>query len=844
MLVESGSQPTFFPYLIGIIILVLLIVVLIFVLRHFLRKMNKYDSSFNRKTLLVLLPKESASEEQKERTQEVLIQNIGVAETFFSSIGGLKAQKGLKTFFFGRSDHFSFEIVSDQGLIHFYLTVAGEYQRYIEQQIHAQYPAAVIEEVEDYNCFEPDSKIFATTLSLKRSHIFPIKTYRHLESDPQNALTNVLSKMAKPDSAIIQYVIRSARPSWHQRGKRVTREVTKGKSFSEAVKIAKSNSFVKGARDFVKAIPKSQKPGELNKEPEQKRLTQTEEEALKGIEEKNSKAGFDVNIRIIVDSNDEVRSKQYLNDIANTFAQYNIYENGNAFRINTPKAQDPLIHDFIFRNFDKNKKLLLNTEEMTSLFHFPLPTTETPNIKWLTAKKASAPNNVPPEGLLLGENIYRGVTTNIYIKDADRRRHIYVIGKTGTGKSHLMGNMARQDVQNGKGVCIIDPHGDFVQDVLEAVPKERADDVIYFAPAEMDRPLGLNLLEYDQNYPEQKTFLINELLKIFDTLYDLKATGGPMFEQYMRNAMLLIMDDPESGSTLVEISRVLADEKFRHFKLSKSNNDVVKHFWKEEAEKAGGEASLANMVPYITSKLNAFVANDMMRPIIGQQKSAFNFREVMDEGKILLLNLSKGRLGDLNSYLIGMVVVGKILMAALSRTDMPQDERKDFYLYIDEFQNYITDSIAVILSEARKYKLDLTIAHQYIGQLVKNNDTTIRDAVFGNVGTFMSFKIGVEDAETMAKEYAPVFNEYDVVNIEKFNAYVKLLVDNESTKAFNMHCFPLSDGNRVLAEQIKQLSKLKYGRDKAVVESEIKKRLSKSFTTLGADTMPTGEKFI
>jgi hypothetical protein len=336
--------------------------------------------------------------------------------------------------------------------------------------------------------------------------------------------------------------------------------------------------------------------------------------------------------------------------------------------------------------------------------------------------------------------------------------------------------------------------------------------------------MGLNLLEFDPQYPEQKTFVINEMIKIMDKLYDLRQTGGPMFEQYMRNAMLLVMDHQESGSTLMEIPKVLADPEFRHFKLKYCKNPVVHDFWTKEAEKAGGEAALSNMTPYITSKLNQFIANDIMRPIIAQQHSAFNFRKAMDEGKIVLVYLPKGLLGDLNSYLLGLVIVGKITMAAFSRADLPAEERRDFYLYIDEFQNFITDTISIILSEARKYCLDLTIAHQYIGQLVRSNDTSIRDAVLGTVGTFIVYNIGIEDAQLLVKQFAPVFNEHDLTNVERFCANVKLLVDNETVRPFNMLPLPPRKGNPEAAKMIKELSKLKYGRPKAIVEAEILER--------------------
>ena len=563
-----------------------------------------------------------------------------------------------------------------------------------------------------------------------------------------------------------------------------------------------------------------------NKPAEPRKPSPMEEESAKKIEEKVSKAGLEVNIRIIVSADKKDQVEMYLDNIANSFGQYNIYEYGNSFQIVKPIKLKYILNDFIYRNFNRNRAMILNSEELTSIFHFPLGAIQTPNIEWLSSREAPAPVNMPENGIILGENVYRDKHTLIKIGREDRTRHTYIIGKSGVGKSELLSNMARQDILNGDGVCVIDPHGDLVDDILSQVPKERADDVIYFNPADTERPMGLNLMEFDRNYPEQKTFVINEMIKIFDKLYDLKSTGGPMFEQYMRNTMLLIMDDPESGATLMEISKVLADPDFRKYKLTKCTNPVVRDFWQKEAEKAGGEASLANMVPYITSKLTTFVSNDTMRPIIGQQKSAFDLRKVMDERKILLVNLSKGRIGELNSHLLGMVLVGKILIAALSRTDAPREERKDFYLYVDEFQNFITDSISIILSEARKYRLNLNIAHQYIGQLTKGQDTSTRDSIFGNIGSVISFKVGSDDAEFLTKEFAPVFNAHDLVNIDKYNAYAKLIIDNQPTRAFNMKTFPMDRGGIDYSEQIKKMSSLKYGKDRSVVEAEILKRIN------------------
>jgi hypothetical protein len=659
-------------------------------------------------------------------------------------------------------------------------------------------------------------------LMTKKEFVFPLKTYAEMEVDPMNSIINILSKLEKSESMAIQFITRSAKSSWHRRIKNVVRKSYKKNSIKQGLK--RGNIFTFFSQYFS---PKKTQNTPINPE-EQARLTSNEEELLKKMERKNGKGGLDVNLRVIVSAETSQKAKMYLENLGSSFSEYNAYENGNNLSRIKVKNQSKIIKNFIYRHFNEKQSFLLSTEELASLYHFPLKQTETPNILWLTAKRAPAPSDVPSEGLLLGENYYRGIKKDIYIQRKDRRRHTYIVGKSGTGKSVLLTNMAVQDIENGEGACVLDPHGDLISDILERIPPERAEDVIIFSPGDLDRPLGLNLLEYDPKYPEQKSFVINEMIGIFDKLYDLKATGGPMFEQYMRNALQLIMEDPKSGSTLMEVPKVLADENFRKMKLKNCSNPTIVDFWKKEAEKAGGEAALANIVPYITSKLTSFVSNEMMRPIIGQQKSAFNIRDIMDNQKILLVDLPKGIVGEMNAYLLGMIIVGKILMASLSRANMDPEKRKDFYLYIDEFQNFTTDSISQILSEARKYNLNLIIAHQYIGQLSKNQNTAIKDAVFGNVGTMISFKVGSDDAEYLVKEFSPVFNEYDLINIAKGTAYLKLLVDNTSTKPFSIQTiWPVMGTVRPeISEKIRSLSRFKYGRDRHVVEAEINKRAS------------------
>ena len=816
------TTPVISPLYFVIPVIAIIVMAVLFFIRRFLANRALSDHV----VYLVKLPKERPEDEGKTTSIQQFREEIAKGEGLFTAIGGLHAQKGSRSWLLGRNDHFAFEIVAHAKVIAFYMVTPSEYQQYMEQQLHALYPEAVIEQVPDYNIFSAQGTVSSAMLKTKLSDVLPLKTYQKDDADPLNSIINAMSKISDDEGMAVQYIVRSARSGWHKRARQVVDKANKTGSLKEALGASSFGQVLKVAGDFGSAL-KTPKQNDPLQQQHQRRLTAKEEEVVKGIEEKSSKAGLEVNIRLVASANLEARARTMLNHLVSSFSQYNYYEYGNSLSIAASgRKSGTIVRDFIFRRFKPERSSVVNTEEMTSLFHFPLPSAETPNILWLTARQAATPVNLPTEGLLLGTNEYRGVTRDVRIKPTDRMRHTYIIGKSGTGKSQLMANMAIQDVIDGKGLCMIDPHGDLIDDVLKHVPPERQDDVIIFSPSDIERPMSINLLEFDPRYPEQKSFVINEMIGIFDKLYDLKATGGPIFEQYMRNAMLLIMGDPASGSTLMEIPKVLSDTAFRNMKLSRCADPTVVDFWRKEAEKAGGDAALANVVPYITSKLTSFISNDMMRPIIGQQNSSFNLRDIMDSNKILLVSLPKGIVGELNAYLLGMIIVGKILMAALSRADLPQSERKDFFLYIDEFQNFTTDSICQILSEARKYGLGLVIAHQYIGQLAKRGDNAIKEAVFGNVGTMVTFKVGSEDAEFLKKEFAPVFNEYDLINVEKFTAYVKLLIDNTTSRPFSMKTpWPLYGEVRDdMPGILKHLSRTKYGQDRAKVEADILER--------------------
>jgi type IV secretory pathway TraG/TraD family ATPase VirD4 len=794
--------------------------------RSFFGYREQLNESMNMDIEIVRVAKGGGEDEKNHSTGERpgRKEEIARMEQFLTTLASIKQKKSFFSRMLYDNPYISLEIAnpSNSEEIFFYVAFPKKFREAIEKQVHSYFPDASIEKASDYTIFSPGSYTSISVLELNKKHSLPIRTYDFMESDPLNEISNSLSKLqTEAEGAALQLVLVPAKAGWRRSGKKIAHEMQQGKQLGEVYHgsmLSKVGKEVgRGVADTMTSAASSKPEDPLSRKEEMVQLTPEEQELIKAIDRKTVKAGFGVNLRLVSSAETQERADAILGQMENAFAQF---ENPdvNSFKIKKRIKRKKVSYNYIFRNFNEESSMILGVEEVASIFHFPTSTTETPKIKWKKSGSAPPPVNLLKEGVLLGFNDYRGANTDIYLSDNDRRRHLYTIGQTGVGKSNFLQEMAKQDVKSGKGVCFIDPHGDAIEDILTAVPKERAEDVIIFDPSDTGRPFGLNMLEYEK--PEEKSFVINEMIGIFDKLYDLKQTGGPMFEQYARNAMLLIMEHPESGSTLMEIPKVLADEEFRKMKLDHCNNPVVKDFWLKEAQKAGGEAALANMVPYITSKLTTFISNDMMRPIIAQQKSTLNFREIMDNKKILLVNLSKGKLGEINSHLLGMIVVGKILMAALSRVDIPEDQRNDFYFYIDEFQNVTTDSISQILSEARKYRLTLIIAHQFIGQLSEE----ISKAVFGNVGSICSFRVGPEDAEFLEKQFEPIFSANDLVNVDNYNGFLKILVNNETTKPFNFKTYPPSQGDQEIANSLKELSRLKYGRDVDIVNKEIMER--------------------
>jgi len=735
---------------------------------------------------------------------------VAAMEQFY---GGMLA---VEDAYHGEPPYFSLELAVpvDAPQLAFFAAVPNGRCDLFEKQILAVFPNAVIDtSPNDYNVFVQEGESEGSVARLHSAHPLPLKDYQDFEYDPLNALLNAFAKIAPEDEgATLQLIFKPQKDRYVDTYRRMLKELRKGTSKKRAFEISHDPlaEFVRDAKGVFRSGSEGGSYG-------------PDQTTIEAVEKKMAAPVVETNIRLIASSGAPRRAEQILGELE---AAFNQFENtkGNRLLWKRVKGVEArrFYRNFSFRLFSHESRIPLSLKELTALYHFPPKGIVTsPHLKQSRFTAAAAPTVLPRDGILLGKNTFRGTASDVRLSPQDRLRHLYVIGQTGTGKTGYMKTLIEQDMRNGEGVCFIDPHGSDIIDVLAMVPPERYEDVIYFDPAELSRPFGLNLLEYDQNKPEQKTFIVNELLAIFRRLYgDVPESMGPAFEQYFRNATMLVMEDPDSGSTMLDIARVLSDSAFRNLKLSRSTNPVVNQFWEKIATQAGGEASLENIVPYITNKFDDFTANDFMRPIVGQQHSSFNFREVIDEKKILLVNLSKGRLGERNANLLGLIMVGKLFMAALSRADDPRADFPPFYLYIDEFQNITTDSIPGILSEARKYKLSLTIAHQFLKQI----DEKIRDAVFGNVGSMTVFRVGEEDGAFFEKQFAPVFKALDFVNIENRNAYVRILAEGVPQKPFNIRTVDLPRGNPAQINDLRELSYLTYGRDRTTVEQDIRTR--------------------
>ncbi|TSC70958.1 MAG: hypothetical protein CEO12_83 [Parcubacteria group bacterium Gr01-1014_46] len=758
----------------------------------------------------VVLPEDNSSKESQTKPLKELISSM---EQFLSGMLSVVSKDGSKDY---DKNYIVLEIANANGSDQFvfYVAVPNAHKALFEKQIISVFHNAILTEAtSDYNIFNTDGVSLGSVLESTVNPIYQFKTYESFDHDPMNVILNSFSKIDKDgEGAGIQIVFAPRGDYFLKNYKYAIEQIEKGEKTKDAIYLPET--ITGGIGKTLKSLFKS-----TPKESDEKKPIDTE--AIERIKQKMGSTIVATNIRLIASAKSRIEAEKILQGMESSFNQFTDPSTNGLKPKRLEKGHlERMFRSYSFRSYSPEELLPLNLHEVTSLYHFQnTGLSPTPQLKQSQAISAPAPAEMGKEGTLLGVNTYRNTNTPVYIKDNDRLRHVYTIGQTGTGKTTLLANMILQDINSGNGCCFIDPHGSDVQNILANIPKERFKDVIYFDPSYTERPMALNMLEYDRNHPEQKTFVVNELFSIFQKLYGgVPEALGPMFEQYFRNATMLVIEDPTTGCTLLDVSRVMTNKPFRDMKIANCKNPVVVQFWKEIAEKAGGEASLANIVPYITSKFDVFLANDIMRPIVAQEHSSFDFRKIMDDKKILLVNLSKGRLGDINANLIGLILVGKILMAALSRVDsVGKVDFPPFYLYIDEFQNITTNSISTILSEARKYKLSLNIAHQFIAQLQED----IRDAVFGNVGSIMTYRVGAEDAEFLEKQFSPVFTAKDLMNIDNYNFYAKILVDGKTVKAFNVKANPMPQGKTSVADNLKQLSYLTYGGDRNEIEAQI-----------------------
>ena len=732
---------------------------------------------------------------------------LGGMEQFYASMLSIASDPNNK-----EHNHYTIEIALPEGSdeVIIYAAVPTRSADLFEKQVVSFYQDAKVRQVpDDYNIFSQTTVASGSYAKLATYPVYPIKTHDTIESDPMSSLLTVFSKFKKSgEGASVQFLISPAGDSFVKDFTHTLSELKKGESMKAIDRASHAGSaFLDAAGAFFKSTDKDK----------EKEVKPNDDIALTNVTEKLKSTIVQTGIRIIASAGDRTRAEAMRTEIESSFQQFsNPTANHFVFESVAEKYNGEFLREYSYRLFSSLPDMPLNLHELATIFHFPVGVGN-PQLKEAKAGMAPAPLNISTDGILLGYNNYRDVSTPIHMSREDRMRHFYIIGQTGTGKTALLKQMIKQDIENGEGCCFIDPHGNDIQDILSYIPKERMNDVIYFDPAYTPRPMGLNMLEYDVRFPEQKSMVIDMLMMIFGQLFDLKTSGGPMFEQYFKNSALLVMDHPESGNTLLEISRVLTDKTFREMKLGFCKNPIIKQFW-AAAEKTTGESGLQNMVGYITSKFDNFISNEFMRPVVLQERSVFNFRDIMDNKKILLVNLSKGRLGELNANLIGMLIVMKFQMAALSRVDSYGKTLADFYLYIDEFQNVTTPAIASILSEARKYRLSLNIAHQYIGQLPED----IKNAVFGNVGSMAIFRVSPEDAQVLEPKFTPTFTAQDITRLDNLNAYMQMIINGApAPRPFNIVLPPFPVGNSAVVDELKQLSYLTYGRPREEVEAEV-----------------------
>lgn len=766
-----------------LIILCIFLSLIISLIAYLSRRSNEKKREYNLTFLEVRLPQDNEIE-------------VEVAENMFMSLMGFG--KGFFKSLFTGQYRISFEIVSKKEGITFYVVVPDEISSLVEKQINAAYPIAEIDIIDPEEIWDRGKFTTVTELKLKGPSYYPLKVYEDMKKDSLSATTSAMSKMKENEVLALQYVIQPAPDTWRL-----------------------------GGRGFISRIK------EKAANPEKKSNIDTA--FLEGVEKKISHPGFYTKIRIVSIAEDKFTADLNAKNILASFEQFtDVTYNKFVKRNFVPNFK--LIRDFIYRKINVlditvpvlgiqiySNVSVLNVVEMATVFHFPNKDVGTPNIVWLTARRSQAPVVVPEDGLYLGISKFRGVDKKVYMENKDRTRHMYFVGQTGTGKSQTMMMLALQDIRNGEGLAIIDPHGTDIEELLTKIPQERMEDVILFDAADTERPFGINMIEAHSE--EEKHMLINSFIALLYKLYDPNHQGimGPLLERAIRNVMLTAMSDPEA--TMVDVMRLLIDDKYHKRFLDKLTDPLVKRYWTDEVANTSQNRKGETM-GYFVAKFDRFITDITMRNILGQAKSAVDLNKVMSEKKIFLVDLAKGKIGEENSNFLGLLLVPRLLSAALARHTLvvKGESFPDFYLYVDEFQNFATPDFATILSEARKYKLNLVVAHQFIAQLEED----IKNAVFGNVGTICAFRVGSDDAEYLEKQYAPVFNKSDLINLSIGDFYTRLLVKGQPTIPFSMKMdwdwITNQPKNFGVAQKIKEMSRLKYGVPAKEVEEYIKLR--------------------
>lgn len=736
------------------------------------------------------------------------------AEQMLASLHGiLRSKKEIKSDG-GLQDHISLEIAAIDQRIKFYIWTPRHLQAFVEGQIYAQYPSVqIFEQTEDYSKRDLSHEvILSSELILTDNETIPIKTFPSFEVDPLAAITATLAKLDEPgEEAWIQIVARPISDDWHKRGSKMIKRIESGGG----------GIFGPGTGTYIGQVFEA-----LNKPPEPvekatPELSERDKTRIRSIEEKGTKLGYQVKIRIIYAGPHENLAKLRMQAIQGAFKQFNT-TNLNGFQGKGSSFSTDKLLEYQTRFFE-DSGYILNIEELASLFHLPHTSVETPNIVWATTKTAEPPANIPvmqpgAENAisLFGVTNFRGTNTVFGAYRADRGRHIYIIGQTGVGKSGLLELLTLSDVYYDQGFCVIDPHGDYAQNMLEFIPERRIKDVVYFNPSDTEYPIGFNPLEVTD--PAFKNHISSELVGVLKRMFE---SWGPRLEYILRYTILALLDYP--NSTMLDITRMLTEKKFRDDVISHITDPVVRTFWTTEFA-SWNDKFAAEAVAPVLNKVGAFVANPMIRNIVGQTKSTFNIREIMDSGKILIVNLSRGMVGEDNAAILGSLMVTKIQLAAMSRANIPLEQRRPFYLYVDEFQNFATDSFAVILSEARKYGLNLTVANQYVSQM----NPVVRDAVFGNVGSMVSFRVGADDAAFLSKYFMPQFEPGDIMTLHNRTFVATMTISGEKSIPFSGTTLNQPPRQNSFVEAIVNHSRSRYTIDRETVEQQINTNMGSS----------------